>query len=315
MIAILMTTYNGEKYILEQLDSISKQTVQEWKLFINDDCSTDKTVPIINNYIKENHFEGKIILNVNGSKQGSPKANFLNSLKKIPNEFDFYMFADQDDFWCNDKISICLKEANNNHNNVLIHTDLLIANSNLEQVSSSFVKFSNLNNFAQRTEELCVLNNVTGCTVLFNNEIKRILDNLNEENENQILMHDQFAAIIASELGQIKYINKPTILYRQHDNNSVGAKSREINLKALKGILKDTRKKVDLIYNQANCAKNLLNSLGIDSKNLDIFLNTGKKSFPFRFVFYCIRFFDRKYSLKYRIKFFVFIIHKNKGGL
>jgi glycosyltransferase involved in cell wall biosynthesis len=101
MVDILMATYNGEKYIRQQLDSILSQTYEQWLLYIRDDGSTDNTVEIINNYIKK--YPDKIIL-INDEKKGlGAKLNFGETMKFSKN--DYTMFVDQDDVWMNYKIS------------------------------------------------------------------------------------------------------------------------------------------------------------------------------------------------------------------
>ena len=105
-ISILMSTYNGEKYIEEQLESIKNQTVEANEVIIIDDCSTDCTVDIINNYVKNNKITNWIVYE-NVVNKGWKK-NFIEGIKKTTG--DIVLFSDQDDIWCLDKIEIFEKE-------------------------------------------------------------------------------------------------------------------------------------------------------------------------------------------------------------
>ena len=98
-IAILLATYNGEKYIQEQLDSLLDQSYQDFKIYIHDDDSKDMTVDILMKYKKM--FPKKIKI-LEGKSTGSPKNNFLYLLGNV--DAEYYMFCDQDDFWKKDKV-------------------------------------------------------------------------------------------------------------------------------------------------------------------------------------------------------------------
>ena len=127
MIDILMATFNGERFIKEQLNSIGRQTYKDWRLIIRDDCSTDKTCEIIEDFMKE--FPGKIKLYKNIKPSGGAKYNFLNMISDI--EHNYVMFADQDDVWHPDKIKISFLEMKKTEKYagegvpVLVYTDLI----------------------------------------------------------------------------------------------------------------------------------------------------------------------------------------------
>lgn len=106
MVDILMATYNGEKYISEQLESIIGQDFKDWKLFIRDDGSKDNTIHIIDNYMKK--FPDKIELIDNYNRNLGVKLNFGELMKRSKNQY--CMFSDQDDVWLPNKISITLNK-------------------------------------------------------------------------------------------------------------------------------------------------------------------------------------------------------------
>lgn len=265
MIDILLASYNGEKYIAEQIESILDQTYKDWFLYIKDDCSTDNTVNIINAY--EKRYRDKIKVVVSDKPTGSAKDNFFSILQY--SKSDYIMTCDQDDVWIPEKIEITynkMKEAENSYKDIpiLVHTDLKVADENLNIISDSLLKMQNLDSSRDKLNNLLVQNIVTGCTVMVN---RKLLDYIMTIPKNAI-MHDWWMALIAASLGKIKFIEKPTVLYRQHNHNDVGAKnvnSANYILKRLSNI-NDIKKSISDTYLQS---EEILNSMGslIDKNN------------------------------------------------
>ncbi len=265
MIDILLASYNGEKYITEQIESILNQTYKDWFLYIKDDCSTDNTVKIINAY--EKRYKDKIKVVVSDKPTGSAKDNFFSMLQY--SKSDYIMTCDQDDVWIPEKIEITynkMKEAENAYKDIpiLVHTDLKVADENLNIISDSLLKMQNLDSSKDKLNNLLVQNIVTGCTVMVN---RKLLDYI-KTIPKYAIMHDWWMALIASSLGKIEFIEKPTVLYRQHKYNDVGAKdvnSANYILKRLSNI-NDIKKSISDTYLQS---EEMLNSLGnlIDKNN------------------------------------------------
>lgn len=224
-VAILLATYNGEKYLPTQIESIVKQDYTNWKIFISDDGSTDNTLSVVKNYIES--YPDKIELLEKEKPTGSAKKNFMYMIKKA-SAFNYVMCCDQDDFWMPNKISITLekmKELENGNQNVpcLVHTDLEVVDGELKTLATSFFEFSTLDKEGYALNQLLIQNIVTGCTMMVN---KSLVEYASKECQiDNILMHDWWFALIASCFGRIGFVNEPTIRYRQHGNNSVGAKN------------------------------------------------------------------------------------------
>lgn len=222
VVQILLATYNGEKYISALLESLLAQTYQNFKIIANDDCSKDNTFNILKDY--ENKFPDKIEASQNPVPSGCAKNNFFNLLKL--SHADYVMFCDQDDIWEKDKVEKTLKvmldtESRKKDIPVLVHTDLKVVDENLNILNNSYFRFSHIKNSTELNRAV-VQNCVTGCTAMIN---KSLLDLIIENNEN-IIMHDWWVYLIASTFGKIAFLNESTVLYRQHKNNSVGAKGK-----------------------------------------------------------------------------------------
>lgn len=223
-IAILMATYNGERYLREQINSILKQSYNSWKLFIRDDGSKDKTIDILNEYAMQ--YKDKIVL-INDIRLvgGNAKKNFATILNYVNQNYDFsyFMFSDQDDVWLEDKIKKSI-ELIKMHERIkkeplLVHTDLKVVNEELEILGDSFFKYRALNEKKTDLNHLLVQNNVTGCTMLWNKELNDLINIMNDG----VAMHDWWITLTATTFGKILFLNESTILYRQHHNNVVGA--------------------------------------------------------------------------------------------
>lgn len=220
MIEILLATYNGERYIREQIDSILNQDYENWIVRACDDASTDKTYQILMEYKEK--FPDKIIIEKRQKGFGSAKLNFAHLIQN--SSCDYVMCCDQDDVWLPNKISLTLQEMKRNEKDgipVLVHTDLKVVDAELNVLSDSFFEHSNYNKKPQY-KDLLIQNHVTGCTMMMN---RALVDLVNlQEDYDDILMHDWLAAIVAAGLGKVAFVDCPTMLYRQHAVNSVGAK-------------------------------------------------------------------------------------------
>lgn len=224
-VVICMATYNGEKYIEEQLISIINQSYSNWHLFIRDDGSSDRTREIEIRY-KENYPDKINLLDKKEGKAGS-KYNFAELCKTVLTlEYKYVMFCDQDDVWKKDKIEQTLgymKQIEEAEGNVpvLIHTDLEVVDYKLNCLGNSFMKYRALNPNCTSIERLLVQNNITGCTMMINRKL--LEKSAIQEVVDDIAMHDWWFAIVTSIFGKIGFVNSSTIKYRQHEQNVVGA--------------------------------------------------------------------------------------------
>lgn len=222
MITILLATYNGERYLAEQLDSILAQTEQNWRLVIQDDCSTDGSVAVATRYA--NTYSDRIKVIQRAAPSGSAKNNFFSMLQYVDTEY--WMTCDQDDVWLPNKIEVTLeamRRLDTKHPDVplLVHTDLTVIDQNRNILAKSLFSYQKLDSKRDSFANLLSQNIVTGCTALMNHAL---LDRIRAIPV-AALMHDWWFALVAAAFGKIMFVEQQTVLYRQHGKNSVGAKS------------------------------------------------------------------------------------------
>ncbi|WP_413738008.1 glycosyltransferase family 2 protein [Sodalis sp. RH21] len=219
-IDVLLATYNGASYIKDQINSllINFEYLQNYtcRILISDDGSTDNTIELINDLLISN----KVIL-LDYKRKNGVRNNFTFLLKQT--EADYVFFCDQDDLWLPKKMKIFMDHFTSNemqNKPLLIHSDLCVSNKELSPIHTSMFEYQKLNNNPS-FGHLLVSNSITGCVCAINNPLLILLK---KSSISESIMHDWYAALVASAFGQIIYIPKSLILYRQHDKNQVGAK-------------------------------------------------------------------------------------------
>jgi len=215
---ILLATYNGEKYLAEQLDSILSQTHTAWRLLIRDDDSSDSSLDIIQSYREK--YPSQIILIEDEEKNLGAYQNFARLLREATN--NYIMFCDQDDIWLETKVADTLKAMVDNERDatpLLVHTDLEVVDETLQTLQPSFVKKMHINVKRDKLNQLLMRNIATGCTMMINRPLLDLILPLPEKG----VIHDWWIVLVASIYGHIIYLDRATILYRQHGNNTIGA--------------------------------------------------------------------------------------------
>jgi len=215
-IDILMATYNGEKYVREQISSILNQTYTNFRLVICDDCSTDSTYEILEEIASSDE---RIVVCRNETNLGYIK-NFEKLLKMVQNEY--FMLSDQDDVWIETKIEDSF-ELLKKEDADLVFTDLAVVDNELNIKNNSFNSLMGYNKKILKCKDYNVVylyNVITGCTILTK---RKYLNTIVPLPNNKNLIHDHYIPLVISLCGgKLKYLNKATIKYRQHVNNQVG---------------------------------------------------------------------------------------------
>lgn len=222
MIAILMATYQGARFIREQMDSILSQTEQGFCLYISDDCSTDGTWEIVQAYARR--YPDKISVSQNAGNSGNAKYNFLRLMLRH-RDADYIMLCDQDDVWLPHKVESTLAAMQAQETScgkarpLLVYTDLTVVDQDLRTLDASYQAYMHANPRRTKFCQLLAQNTVTGCTVMYNRALAELLTGEPES----CVMHDWWLSLLASAFGEITFLPQPTILYRQHDRNVMGA--------------------------------------------------------------------------------------------
>lgn len=219
-IAILMATYNGEKYICQQIDSILSQTCKDWELYIHDDGSTDNTIAAVESYVEK--YPNKIHL-IDGKSTGGAKYNFFYLFGQV--EAPYYMTCDQDDVWLDKKIELTYDKMLTIENKAdvpcLVYTELRVVDSELNTIADTMSEYQSLDCHKRTINQFILQNSVTGCTMMVNRTLRDKM--LHITDIDNTIMHDWWAALVAAQFGETAFIDEPTILYRQHGDNSLGA--------------------------------------------------------------------------------------------
>ena len=225
-VSVALATYNGEKFLKLQLDSVLNSTRQPDEVVIIDDCSTDKTAEIIKKYIVEHNLDWKF--SVSSSNSGY-KRNFYNCLEKCTGDVIF--LCDQDDLWYSEKIAEITAIFENdpqvlgvNSSFDMINADggMLVpfGNNKRDTANHGLVKFGiHQGKIASIDLKTILQYNISpGCTCAFKSTVvKEYL-----KTSKCLMPHDWELNIIAASHGGLRFYNKPFIGYRQHGNNTIG---------------------------------------------------------------------------------------------
>lgn len=211
-ISVCIATYNGEKYIKEQLESILSQLKKADEIIVSDDNSKDKTLDIIKS-LKDSRI--KIFTN---PKKGLI-SNFENALKK--SRGDFIFLSDQDDIWIANKVKLCMEN--------LISNDLVLSNCKIVDNDLNILhhSFFELNDSKKGLINNLLKNSYLGCCMAFNRKVlTKVLPF-----PKKIPMHDLWISFVAELFFKTKFINEPLVLYRRHGSNiSVTGESSPFSL-------------------------------------------------------------------------------------
>lgn len=247
-IHIVLATYNGARYIRQQLDSVLANGRDDITIEICDDGSTDGTIEIVREYEKKYDF---IRVHENRENLGYAK-NFLEGVKR--SRSPYIMLCDQDDIWDRDKIGRTLdamkrlekKHENGGEKPLLVFTDARNYDSETGREFGSFHQNSHLDVTKTDTAHLLMENKCLGCTVMVNAAVLPYLETVPDE----VRVHDWWLALICSRFGEISYLAETTLQYRQHRGNMIGGSSFSAYLKNRLINLKKQREALELTFAQ-----------------------------------------------------------------
>ncbi len=235
-LVILLSTHDGERFLPEQLDSLFSQSRQDFVVLARDDGSNDGSNDGSRDILEtfSTRYSGRFYLLPAELANRGACASFALLIEKalecgpgLDWTGEYLMLCDQDDIWHLDKIERQMElmyraEAGDASIPVLVHSDLEVVDEANQLVAASFVKYQGLTVFRNHLDELALSNLVTGCTTLFNAALAQRALPISED----AIMHGWWLALNASAFGKLMYLNEPTVRYRQHESNTIGAKEQ-----------------------------------------------------------------------------------------
>jgi glycosyltransferase involved in cell wall biosynthesis len=277
-ISVAMATYNGGKYLAEQLDSILSQTRIPVEIIVCDDQSTDDTSEILENYSSK----GLLKYYINDQRLG-----FIGNFKKavsLCKPGNYVALSDQDDIWLPSKLSLAaqyIKNIDVKDSPAMVYSDLILVDQNKNLINPSFRAELGQGGYIFCLETLFFGCFVNGCTMLMNPAMRSYFSTIPDQGA---LNHDTWMSMIAYTFGKADIVPEPQVYYRSHANNAteVGDFKRKGRLNRLFAEIIHSFKKNDLFEDQISFASEFYNTfqdkLSAEQKALFVrFINlTGK---------------------------------------
>lgn len=278
-IAVVMATYNGASFLVEQIESILAQTLKPTLFIVCDDCSTDDTHLILQKYQEQ----GSLVWYRNETRVGVV-ANFKYAISIVPPGY-YFTLADQDDIWYPHKLATCMdamRLIEDTSRPAMVYSDLSFIDATGKTINPSFRNELGHDKYVHCLDTLCFGNFVLGCTTLCNESMKSFIADLPI---NKNFNHDAWMAMVAFGLGNAHSIKEPLVAYRQHGQNVTISGHKKNNL--LKRYWQHLRNIVS--YNNYLSERFLLVRLFLDKykallspeslEKLEAFLNLEDKSY------------------------------------
>jgi glycosyltransferase involved in cell wall biosynthesis len=220
-VEVLLATYNGARFLREQLDSVFAQDYENVRVLARDDGSSDQTNEILAQYARR--FPERMRIMPTGFMTGSAKKNFGFLMQA--STADYICFCDQDDVWLPDKLSAAkhamdqLESRWSTNTPLLVFSDLRVVDDQLQTLHPSFWSHMGIDpGQVGRLATVLVQSLVTGCTAMVNRKLIELACHMPEE----AFMHDRWIALLIACFGRAGFVRSPTVLYRQHGENVLG---------------------------------------------------------------------------------------------
>lgn len=287
MVEVIMAAYHGEKYIWQQMRSVMNNTYEDVHVKIYDDSiqeNSNSTSEMEQIMLQMDMQYGERFTYIKNATNKGCTRNFLEGLKD--SKAKYCMLCDQDDVWNRDKIEVTMKKMQEMEKEygvdtpLVVFTDATVVDADLNLIHISFHRSNHLDVMKLDLAHLLMENKLIGCTVMVNEALRKLLVEL----PHNARVHDWWIALLGASFGKIGYLEKQTLLYRQHEENVIGnqeyssyIKKRLMSLKAQRAVL----------YSNMKQAKEFLEIYGAqleDDKKLIIerFANLNKKNWFYR---------------------------------
>lgn len=221
-IAILLATYNGAAHLDELMRSLLSQTYTDFVIMVRDDCSTDRTPEILARWSAAEPRRVVVVEDDRGNLRSRANFSRLMELCDTP----YFAFCDQDDVWLPNKLEVSVRQIKQlearlgDATPILVHSDLKLVDGELHEISDSFFRYSNVvPGHSERLDRMIINNVVQGCASAGNRALLELARPVPEGAP----YHDWWVALVAASCGVLHTIGEPTMLWRQHGRNQVGA--------------------------------------------------------------------------------------------
>lgn len=270
-VQVLLSAYNGEQYISEQIQSILHQTHAAVSILIRDDGSTDKTMQLLDQWVTTHPDKIKLIKGTNVGVVSS----FFELLRAADAEADYYCFCDQDDVWLDHKVEHAIARLNSSiYTEVpaMVFTSTYLTDDKLNRKGAWPKPPAQEPSFFNALYE----NIAIGATITMNRSARNLFINSQSVDSQKVLMHDWWFYLLVSAFGTVIYDNKPSMLYRQHNNNVVGGSNSIVGKLKSKWASFKRHTGKDLLHKQASEFDRIYGSrlTGEQKEQLDLFLAT-----------------------------------------
>ncbi|MHA2857035.1 glycosyltransferase family 2 protein [Paenibacillus lautus] len=270
-VQVLLSAYNGEQYISEQIQSILNQTHAAVSILIRDDGSTDKTMELLDQWVTTHPDKIKLIKGTNVGVVSS----FFELLRAADAEADYYSFCDQDDVWLDHKVEHAIARLDSSiYTEVpaMVFTSTYLTDDELNRKGAWPKPPAQEPSFFNALYE----NIAIGATITMNRSARNLFINSQSVDSQKVLMHDWWFYLLVSAFGTVIYDNKPSMLYRQHNNNVVGGSNSIVGKLKSKWTSFKRHTGKDLLHKQASEFDRIYGSrlIGEQKEQLDLFLAT-----------------------------------------
>jgi len=222
-ISVVMTTYNGERFLPQQIESLLSQTLQPAEIIVCDDASSDQTHGILKKYGKTHN----IIYHVNAKKLGVVE-NFKKAVS-LASPANYIALCDQDDIWLPEKLErsyAALSAIDDGSTPAMSYSDAIVIDENKNILNSSLNNELGFDKYEHCLSTLLFGNFVLGCTIMMNREMKKLFADIPD---NKVFNHDSWITLIAFTFGKVVSLQHPQLLYRKHDKNVTFANHKKSN--------------------------------------------------------------------------------------
>lgn len=226
MTTVLLATYNGEKYLQAQIDSLRTNEGVDHVL-LQDDGSTDGTVSLLADAVAA---DPRFALGNQMGQHVGAIGNFMSLIRQCP--MGYTALCDQDDVWHEDRIAAGMAQMQQLEAQLgadtplLVHSDMRVVDESGHLIHTSAFTHQGWDGGANTLAPLLVQNNVTGCTLLMNGALLKLIQSVPVDAISGMAMHDWFIALTAASFGEVHFLATPLVDYRQHGHNVKGSSKR-----------------------------------------------------------------------------------------